>query len=82
VILNPHNAFQLITVSLDGHIKFWNYLDGVLIRTLDIAHPIYLVAAHEQFRETLFVATGKRKKKADVKKGGVYAQTTCPLLTY
>ncbi|KAH9937268.1 WD40 repeat-like protein [Fomitopsis serialis] len=47
-ILNPHNPFQLITGSSDGHIRLWNYLDAVLLQTINVNKSIMHVAAHEK----------------------------------
>ncbi|KAF8832075.1 hypothetical protein HHX47_DHR1001243 [Lentinula edodes] len=44
VVLNPMNIFQIITSSLDGTIRIWDYLDATLIRTLDIAQPIHHIS--------------------------------------
>ncbi|ORX56771.1 WD40 repeat-like protein [Hesseltinella vesiculosa] len=40
VLLNPLNPLQLISVSLDGTIKLWDYNDEVLLRTFDVEGPI------------------------------------------
>jgi NET1-associated nuclear protein 1 (U3 small nucleolar RNA-associated protein 17) len=67
-ILNPHNAYQLITGSLDGHIRIWDILDGALLQTIGVGHPIHHIAAHEQWKDFLFVAVarpGKKKRKGD-----------------
>ena len=64
-ILNPHNAYQLITGSLDGHIKVWDLLDGVLLQTIGVGNPVRHIAAHERWKDVVFVAVarpGKRSK--------------------
>ncbi|KAI9512508.1 WD40 repeat-like protein [Russula earlei] len=67
-ILNPHNAYQLITGSLDGHIKVWDLLDGVLLRTIGVGNPVCHIAAHERWKDFLFVAVARpsKKKRANV----------------
>lgn len=40
VLLNPLNALQLITASLDGTIKVWDYLDGTCLRTIVCPGPV------------------------------------------
>ena len=42
VFLNPSNSLQLLTTSLDGLIRIWDYLDGRVLRTIDMAGPISL----------------------------------------
>lgn len=42
VFLNPSNSLQLLTTSLDGLIRFWDYLDGRVLRTLIMGGPISL----------------------------------------
>ncbi|OAX43021.1 WD40 repeat-like protein [Rhizopogon vinicolor AM-OR11-026] len=62
-ILSAHNAFQLITVSLDGTIKIWDFLEGILLLTINLDQPIHHVCAHEKIKDYVFVATAKAKKK-------------------
>lgn len=62
-ILNPHNAYQLITGSLDGHVKVWDFLDGVLLQTIGVGNPVHHIAAHEQWKDFLFVAVARPSKK-------------------
>lgn len=59
-VINPHNEFQLITVSLNGYIMVWDFLDAVLLQTIDIGQPIYHVCAHEKFNNSIFVAAAHR----------------------
>ncbi|KAF8506780.1 WD40 repeat-like protein [Russula emetica] len=63
VILNPHNAYQLITGSLDGHIKVWDLLDGVLLQTIGVGNPVHHIAAHKQWKDVLFVAVARSNKR-------------------
>jgi NET1-associated nuclear protein 1 (U3 small nucleolar RNA-associated protein 17) len=62
-ILNPNNPFQLITSSLDGLIRVWDFLDAVLLQTISIEQPIIHLCAHEKFPEYVFVAVVKNTKK-------------------
>ncbi|KAG6380891.1 quinon protein alcohol dehydrogenase-like superfamily [Boletus reticuloceps] len=61
-VLSPQNAFQLITASLDGTIKIWDFLEGVLLRTIGLDQPIHHVCTHEKIKDHLFVAAVKNKK--------------------
>ena len=56
-LLNPHNPFQLITASLDGYIKFWDYLDGTVLQTIRLPQPIFMIAAHDKVKGYIFAIT-------------------------
>ncbi|KAI0830514.1 WD40 repeat-like protein [Trametes gibbosa] len=62
-IVSPHNPFQLITGSLDGYIRVWDFLDASLLQTISISQPIFHLTAHERFREHVFVAAARPTKK-------------------
>lgn len=64
-ILNPHNAYQLITGSLDGHIKIWDLLDGVLLQTIGVGNPVRHIAAHERWKDVVFVAVARPAKRSN-----------------
>jgi NET1-associated nuclear protein 1 (U3 small nucleolar RNA-associated protein 17) len=72
IIINPDNLFQLVTSSLDGTIKVWDYMDGVLLQTIDLAQPIFCLCAHASFKGYVFVAAGRSMKRA--KKTGLSFQ--------
>ncbi|KAI8071202.1 quinon protein alcohol dehydrogenase-like superfamily [Gongronella butleri] len=40
VVLNPDNPLQLISASMDGTIKIWDYNDEVLLRTFQMGGPV------------------------------------------
>ncbi|OSX67273.1 hypothetical protein POSPLADRAFT_1051423 [Postia placenta MAD-698-R-SB12] len=69
-ILNPHNPFQLITGSADGLVRFWDFLDAIVLRTLKLPYVIMHLAAHEKFKDHIFaaVASGTKKKTHKSKK--------------
>ena len=71
VVLSPQNAFQLITASLDGTIKIWDFLEGVLLQTIGLDQPIHHVCTHEKIKDHLFVAAIKNKKSKS-------ARESCP----
>jgi NET1-associated nuclear protein 1 (U3 small nucleolar RNA-associated protein 17) len=64
LILNPSNAFQLISSSLDGTVKVWDYMDGSLLQTIDLAQAIFYMCAHASFDGFVFVAAGRPFKRA------------------
>jgi len=48
---------------MDGYIRVWDYLDAVLLQTIDIEQPILQIAAHEKFKDSVFVAVSRPTKK-------------------
>lgn len=66
-ILSPNNAFQLITGSLNGYIQIWDFLDAVLLQTIDIEQPIFHLCAHQKFPNHVFVAIAKSTQKKNRK---------------
>lgn len=72
MVLSPHNPFQLLTASMDGCIRLWDFVDAVLLQTIDISKPILQIAAHEKFKNEVCVAISRGTKK-------VNANRTSPL---
>ncbi|KAK0505679.1 WD40-repeat-containing domain protein [Armillaria luteobubalina] len=70
-ILNPHNAFQLITGSLSGRIHIWDFLDANLLKTIDISQSIYHLCAHEKYKDAVFVAAANSNKPKSKDENGV-----------
>ncbi|KZP28826.1 WD40 repeat-like protein [Athelia psychrophila] len=68
-ILNPNNAFQLITGSLGGLIRIWDFLDGIILQTISIEDPIFHLCAHANFPDQVFVAAAKPTKRKGGKGG-------------
>ncbi|CAO1631778.1 unnamed protein product [Sympodiomycopsis kandeliae] len=61
LIIHPHNPLQLITSSLDGTVKIWDYLDAVLLKSIDVGYPVTHLAAHSTIKGSIFVAARKPK---------------------
>ena len=59
VVINPHNAFQLLTASLDGRVMVWDFVNAILLQTVDIGQPIHYMCAHEQFNGSVFIAASR-----------------------
>ncbi|KAH9944212.1 WD40 repeat-like protein [Epithele typhae] len=62
-VLNPHNQFQLITSSLDGCLRVWDFLDGSLLQTIATFRPIFHLAVHESFPGYVFIASALPSKR-------------------
>lgn len=41
IAINPSNEFQLLSSSLDGTVRAWDFVDAVCLRKWDIGRPIY-----------------------------------------
>jgi NET1-associated nuclear protein 1 (U3 small nucleolar RNA-associated protein 17) len=61
IAINPYNSLQLLTSSLDGTIKVWDYLDATLLRTIDLEFPISHMIAHASVKGSVYVALMKPK---------------------
>ncbi|CDU24802.1 related to NAN1-U3 snoRNP protein [Sporisorium scitamineum] len=59
IMINPANPLQLLTASLDGLVKVWDFLDGVLLSSFDLQLPISGLAAHANNPNTVFVLLKK-----------------------
>lgn len=58
--LSSFNPLQVITTSLDGTIKTWDYLDSELHDNVQVGHAIVSMSASMQWKNRLFVAVCKR----------------------
>ncbi|KAF9245797.1 WD40-repeat-containing domain protein [Melanogaster broomeanus] len=78
--LSPKNTFQLITASLDGTIKIWDFLEGVLLRTIGLDQSIHHMCTHEKIRDHVFVAASKNKTKTKTKTKNAPQGESCIVL--
>ncbi|KAG2022933.1 TFIID and SAGA subunit, variant 2 [Coprinopsis cinerea AmutBmut pab1-1] len=62
-VINPDNAFQLITSTLEGRIIIWDFLNAVILREIDVCKPIHYICAHRNVKDSIFVAASLNKKK-------------------
>ncbi|WFD31322.1 NET1-associated nuclear protein 1 [Malassezia sp. CBS 17886] len=77
VILSPFNPLQLITCSLDGSVKTWDYLDSELHDNVHVGHEVIGVSANAQWKNRLFVGVRKAANAANAGSNAkVGAQTT------
>jgi NET1-associated nuclear protein 1 (U3 small nucleolar RNA-associated protein 17) len=75
-ILNPENTYQLITGSLDGTIRIWDFLDGALLQTIDVGQPIHRICAHESLAGYVFACVGRISAEGKKKKGKLFRKDT------
>lgn len=54
---NPQNSLQLISGALDGYLRFWDYTNGIMLRSIFIGYQIQDIAAHPEAQDFVFVAT-------------------------
>ncbi|XP_042301223.1 WD repeat-containing protein 75 [Sceloporus undulatus] len=57
--LNPTNHLQLYSCSLDGTIKLWDFMDGILIKTFVIGSKLYAFYALASFENSVFLIIPK-----------------------
>nr|XP_020658546.1 WD repeat-containing protein 75 isoform X1 [Pogona vitticeps] len=57
--LNPQNHLQLYSWSLDGTIKLWDFLDGILIKTFVVGFKLLALYALPSFENSVFLIIPK-----------------------
>ena len=66
MMLSPHNPFQLFTAAMDGCVRVWDFVDAVLLQTIDLELPVLHISAHEKFKNEVCVALSSKTKKLNV----------------
>ncbi|GAA6044476.1 hypothetical protein JCM8097_000900 [Rhodosporidiobolus ruineniae] len=56
VLLSPSNPRQLVVGSSDAKLRVWDYLEGRLVRTLDMATPVVHAVANPALPDQVYVA--------------------------
>uniref|UniRef100_A0A2K5IGW2 WD repeat-containing protein 75 n=1 Tax=Colobus angolensis palliatus TaxID=336983 RepID=A0A2K5IGW2_COLAP len=59
--LNPNNHLQLYSCSLDGTIKLWDYIDGILIKTFIVGCKLHALFTVAQAEDSVFAIVNKEK---------------------
>ncbi|PWN42516.1 WD40 repeat-like protein [Ceraceosorus guamensis] len=89
IALHPTNPLQLVSASMDGTLKVWDYLDATLLRSVDLKFPITHLALSRHHPEHAFVVLrkprgeGNAQEKAEdafLSKGPFNSITTSLLL--
>lgn len=68
ILIHPANPMQLLTSSMDGTIRVWDFLDAILLRTIDVGFPITHLTAHRSNKDGVYVAIRKPKALRSGKK--------------
>ncbi|KAG8904180.1 DNA helicase rad5 [Tulasnella sp. 403] len=64
--LNPDNPLQLYTSSLDGTIKLWDWLEGVILHSWTMNRPTMRMAFHSSLPHKVFVAFEPRETSHEI----------------
>ncbi|XP_008060856.2 WD repeat-containing protein 75 [Carlito syrichta] len=59
--LNPNNHLQLYSCSLDGTIKLWDYIDGILIKTFIVGCKLHALFILTRAEDSVFVTVNKEE---------------------
>lgn len=65
--INPSNAAQLISCSLDGTVKVWDFFDGKLMNTITLNQPITHMVTHTSLKNEVIVAVRKPRGEGENK---------------
>ncbi|GAA5880376.1 hypothetical protein JCM3774_006741 [Rhodotorula dairenensis] len=56
VLLSPSNPRQLVVGASDGRLRIWDYVDGTLLRTLELGAAVVHATASSNLPDQVFVA--------------------------
>ncbi|WFD36012.1 NET1-associated nuclear protein 1 [Malassezia cuniculi] len=63
MLISPFNPMQLITASLDGTVRVWDYLDSELHDCISIGQTIVAIDASTHWKQRLFVVAHKESSE-------------------
>ncbi|XP_043105326.1 WD repeat-containing protein 75 [Puntigrus tetrazona] len=55
ISLNPANHLQVYSCSVDGTVKLWDFIDGILIKTFIVGSPLLAIYLSEKHEGVLFL---------------------------
>ncbi|ESO84533.1 hypothetical protein LOTGIDRAFT_236208 [Lottia gigantea] len=64
VCLNPRNRLQILTCSVDGWIKQWDYTDGVILRKFNVNTPLYGILCYKETSKLTVAVIQEKKPKS------------------
>lgn len=67
--LDPDSPFQLMTASLDGTLKVWDFLEATLLKTIQVGLQITHLCLHTAHPGYAFIACNKPPKKMSKQDG-------------
>ncbi|GAA5841128.1 hypothetical protein JCM11251_008024 [Rhodosporidiobolus azoricus] len=68
VLINPNNPRQLVVGSSDAKVRVWDYLEGRLLRTLEMGTPVVHAVANAALPDQLYVALAPAEDPNEVEK--------------
>ncbi|GAA5906709.1 hypothetical protein JCM6882_003279 [Rhodosporidiobolus microsporus] len=68
VLVNPTNPRQLVVGSSDAKVRVWDYLEGRLLRTLEMGTPVVHAVANAALPDQLYVALAPAEDADEVEK--------------
>ncbi|KAM8855756.1 WD repeat-containing protein 75 [Spinachia spinachia] len=63
VLLKPSNQLQAYSCSLDGTVRLWDFMEGILIKTYDIGYSIYSIHTSAFHKGVTFIVTSTLSDK-------------------
>ncbi|XP_056610675.1 WD repeat-containing protein 75 [Triplophysa dalaica] len=65
IALNPANHLQVYSCSVDGTVKLWDFIDGILIKTFVFGYPLFSLYVSKKHEGVIFLHCPVTKKSED-----------------
>ncbi|XP_076858458.1 WD repeat-containing protein 75 [Brachyhypopomus gauderio] len=65
VALNPANKLQVFSCSLDGTVRLWDYIDGILIKTFNVGWKISSIYVSDKHVGIVFIIVSMQSKNGN-----------------